>query len=113
MNENLILERSTCQRNFIRLFKSDVVQYFKTPHPTAVDQPNKMIITDWDDVAAKSFKDFMIVNRRVARNSQWGGLLGGSGGLEAKPTAAGGMGVWGRSPQRSKILHFFAKITSF
>ena len=23
------------------------------------------------------------------------------------------LGVWGRSPQRSKILHFFAKITSF
>ena len=27
--------------------------------------------------------------------------------------AAGGTGVWGLSPQRSKILHFFAKITSF
>ena len=35
------------------------------------------------------------------------------GGLGAKPPAAGGTGVWGRSPQRSKILHFFAKITSF
>ena len=76
------------------------------------------------------------VDRRVARNSQWGGLFGGSGGgapsrrmpvgvwgrspqlpeaggLGAKPPAAGGTGVWGRSPQRSKILHFFAKITSF
>ena len=76
------------------------------------------------------------VTRRVARNSQWGGLFGGSGGeapsrrrpmgvwvrspqlpeaggLGAKPPVAGGTGVWGRSPQRSKILHFFAKITSF
>ena len=78
----------------------------------------------------------LVVRRRVARNSQWGGLFGGSGGeapsrrrpmgvwgrspqlseaggLGAKPPAAGGPGVWGRSPQRSKILHFFAKITSF
>ena len=76
------------------------------------------------------------VGRRVARNSQWGGLFGGSGGgapsrrrpvgvwgqspqlpeaggLGAKPPAARGTGVWGQSPQRSKILHFFAKITSF
>ena len=36
-----------------------------------------------------------------------------AGGLGAKPPAAGGTGVWGRSPQRSKILHVFAKITSF
>ena len=72
------------------------------------------------------------VTRRVARNSQWGGLFWGSGGsapsrrrpmgvwglrpqppeaggLGAKPPAAGGTGVWGRSPQRSKILHFFCK----
>ena len=70
--------------------------------------------------------------RRVARNSQWGGLFWGSGGgapsrrrpmgvwgrspqppeaggLGAKPPAAGGTEVWGRSPQRSKILHFFCK----
>ena len=70
--------------------------------------------------------------RRVARNSQWGGLFWGfgggapsrrrpmgvwgrspqppeAGGLGAKPPAAGGTGVWGRSPQRSKILHFFCK----
>ena len=45
------------------------------------------------------------------------------GGLGAKPPAArswgsramlpaaGSTGVWGQSPQRSKILHFFAKIT--
>ena len=39
--------------------------------------------------------------------------LPGAGGLGAKPPAAGGTGVWGLSPQRSKILHFFAKITSF
>ena len=36
-------------------------------------------------------------DRRVARNSQWGGAK---------------LGIWGRSPQSSKILHFFfAKIT--
>ena len=34
-----------------------------------------------------------------------------AGGLGTKPTAAGGMEIWGRSPQRSKILHFLAKIT--
>ena len=69
---------------------------------------------------------FVSAARRVARNSQWGGCLGGlgaeppaaggqweAGGLGAKPPAAGGTGVWGQSPQRSKILHFFAKITSF
>ena len=38
-----------------------------------------------------------------------GGCVGG--GMEHP--AAGGTGVWGRSPQRSKNLHFFAKITSF
>ena len=83
------------------------------------------------------FRQFTIpVPRRVARNLQWGGLFGGSGGgapsrwrpmgvwgrtpqlpeaggLGAKRLAAGGTGVWGQSPQRSKILHFFAKITSF
>ena len=32
-----------------------------------------------------------------------------AGGMGAKPTAAGGMEVWGRSPQRSKNLHFFCK----
>ena len=32
-----------------------------------------------------------------------------AGGLGAKPPAAGGTGVSGRSPQRSKILHFFCK----
>ena len=37
----------------------------------------------------------------------------GGWGLGAKPPAAGGTGVWGWSPQRSKILHFFAKITLF
>ena len=40
----------------------------------------------------------VLMGRRVARNSQWWGAV---------------RGVWGRSPQRSKILHFFAKITSF
>ena len=71
--------------------------------------------------------------RRLATNSQCGGCFGSLGaeppaaggqwGLGAPPPAAGGWesgskapaaggkGVWGRSPQRSKILHFFAKIT--
>ena len=35
------------------------------------------------------------MSMRVARNLQWGDVLG----------------VWVRSHQRSKILHFFAKIT--
>ena len=45
----------------------------------------------------------------------WGQIpqLPEAGGLGAKPPAARGTGVWGRSPQRSKVLHFFAKITSF
>ena len=34
-----------------------------------------------------------------------------AGGLGENPTAAKDMEVWGRSPQRSKILHFFSKIT--
>ena len=33
----------------------------------------------------------------------------GAGGLGAKPPATGGTGVWGLSPQRSKILHFFCE----
>ena len=49
-------------------------------------------------------------DRRVARNSQWGAVLGVSG---RSPSRWRPMGVWGRSPQRSKILRFFAKITSF
>ena len=35
------------------------------------------------------------------------------GGLNAKLLAAGGTGIWGQSPQRSKILYFLAKITNF
>ena len=38
-----------------------------------------------------------LADRRVVKNSQWGAVLR----------------VWGRSSQRSKILHFFAKITKF
>ena len=75
--------------------------------------------------------NFVNSRRRVARNSQWGGCFGvlgaeppaagcqwGSGGEApapeaggsgTKPPAAGGTGDWGRSPQRSKILHFFCK----
>ena len=66
----------------------------------------------------------MIINsakrgRRVAKNLQFGGCFGclgaepaaagGYRGLWANPPAAGGTGVWGRSPQRLKILHFFFK----
>ena len=50
--------------------------------------------------------NFVNSRRRVARNSQWGGCFGFLG---AEPPAAGGTGAWGRSPQRSKILHFFCK----
>ena len=63
------------------------------------------------------------VAKRVARNSQWGAVLWvwgqspqlpeANGDLRVKPPDAGGTGAWGRSPQRLKILHFFAKITSF
>ena len=75
------------------------------------------------------------VARRVARNSEWGADLGvwgqspqppeANGGLRVKAPAAGGLefggkalsrrrhGGLGRSPQRWKFLHFFAKITSF
>ena len=35
-----------------------------------------------------------IITMRVARNSQWRGAV---------------LGVWGRSPQRSKILHFLLR----
>ena len=73
-------------------------------------------------------------DRHVARNSQWGGAVLGvwgrspqppeangglgakpptAGGLGAKPPAVGGTGVWGRSPQRSRSLRFFSKITKF
>ena len=69
--------------------------------------------------------------KRVARNSQWGSVLGvwgrspsrcrpmgvwgrspqlpEAGVLRAKPSAAGGTGVWELCPQRSKILHLFCK----
>ena len=44
-------------------------------------------------------------------NGGWGRSpqLPEAGGLGAKPPAAGGTGVWGPSPQRSKILHFFCE----
>ena len=45
-------------------------------------------------------------DRRADRNSQFGGCFGGLGAL---PPATGGTGVWGHSPQRSKILHFLQK----
>ena len=60
--------------------------------------------------------------RRIARNSQWGAVLGvwrrspqppEAGGLGAKVPAAGGTGVRMWSPQHSKILRFLAKITKF
>ena len=65
----------------------------------------------------------LILSRRVARNSQWGGLFGGSGG--GAPSCQR-LGVWGQSPQppeargsgggapsTRKFCIFFAKITSF
>ena len=47
-------------------------------------------------------------NRRVARIRN-GGLCLGLGNRASSSRRL--MGVWGQSPQRSKILHFFAKIT--
>ena len=46
-------------------------------------------------------------------NGVLGAKLPAAGGLGEKPSAAGGTEFMERSPQRSKILHFFAKITSF
>ena len=56
--------------------------------------------------------------RRIARNSQWGAVLGvvgveplppeANGGLGAEPPATGRWGS-GAEPQRSKILHFFCQ----
>ena len=80
--------------------------------------------------------NFVNSRRRVARNSQWGGLFWGSGG--GAPSRRMPMGVWRRSSQRrrlgvrgqspqppeargpgggapsaQKFCIFFAKITSF
>ena len=79
--------------------------------------------------------NFVNSRRRVARNSQWGAVLGfwgrspqppdANGGLEAKlpapeagvlgakPPAAGGTEAWGGAPSTRKFCIFFAKITSF
>ena len=65
---------------------------------------------------------YVLQTRRVAKNSQWGDCFGvwgwspqppeANGGMGAKPLAAGRQwGVWKKSPQRSKILHFLAKLT--
>ena len=43
----------------------------------------------------------------VQARSQKFAMGGCLGGLGAEPPAAESTGVWGRSPQRSKILHFF------
>ena len=55
----------------------------------------------------------ILIGPQQARSQKF--AMGGTvfGGLGAKPPAAGSTGFWGRSPQRSKILHFFAKITLF
>ena len=67
----------------------------------------------------------IILHHDLQARSQKLTMGGCFGDLEAKPPAAGGWGFggkapsrrrhggWGRSPQRSKILHFFAKLTSF
>ena len=55
-------------------------------------------------------------SQKSAMGNCFGGLgakLPAAGDLGAKPPAAGGTEVMTRSPQRSKILHFLAKITSF
>ena len=48
--------------------------------------------------------------RRVARNSQWGAVLGVWGQSPQPSKTTGGLRA---KPQGSKILLFFAKITKF
>ena len=64
---------------------------------------------------------FLLI-RRVVRNLQWGAVYGSVGakppeaigGLRAKPLAAGGTEVWGRSPQALKnIASFWQKQLNF
>ena len=62
----------------------------------------------------KQRKVWQARNQKVAIEGAVFGVWGPSpqspeaiGGLGAKLPAAGGTGVWGRSPQRLKILHFF------
>ena len=60
----------------------------------------------------------MICGQARSQKFAMGGYFGGQGAKRARGWESGGKapsrrrhGVWGRSPQRSKILHFFAKIT--
>ena len=66
-------------------------------------------------VQKKSYKnpyDYEQCKAWQARSQKFaieGVVFGGLGGLRAKPPAARGTGVSGRSPQHLKILHFFQK----
>ena len=63
-------------------------------------------------VGDRFFREADIFSRRVARNSQWGAVLGvwgrspqppeANGGLGAKPPAAGGWGFGGKAPNRRR-----------
>ena len=76
-----------------------------------------------DDAMHLSANKLFYSSQARSQKSAMKGLFWGSGGgassrrrLEIwgqKPPAAVGTGVWGRSPQRSKILRFFAKIAKF
>ena len=61
-------------------------------------------VLDLAQICLAVFCFFLI--RCVTRNLQWGLVCGGVG---AELSAAGDMGVLGRSLQRSKILYFFGK----
>ena len=114
----------TCSRSVIIC-----PQYSWTEYKTVIEGPWSFA-NESDRV--ESEVNLTIRKRTQARSQKFamGGLFWGSrrrpigvwglrpqppedGGLGAKPPAAGSTGVWGRIPQRSKLLHFFAKITSF
>ena len=81
------------------------------------------------ETCIRFFRNEQARSQKFAMGGCFGGLGAdpqspeANGSLGAKPPAArgwgfggtapaaGGTGVWGRSHQRSKILHFFAKIT--
>ena len=85
-------------------------------------KPSAYITFEFGEVSARCQKIFETQSYAQARRQKFamGGCFrglgaeppaaGGQWGLGAKPLAARSTGVWGRSSQRSKILHFFAKI---
>ena len=75
----------------------------------------------WSTFGFRWYEQSVVVLRRVARNSQWGGCVWGCGG--GAPSRRSPMGVWGGSHRRQGELGaeppalenfaFFCKITSF